>query len=408
MNAVKNREVKIFVETITKIKIEKRHLPDLFRHPLHRANQERSRYKTAKSTGFLRWSLGILLWLYCGLAIAQVTNNNIAERIELKLNEPAHSNTHHASVEWNCINKALTNKCLVYHNDQWFYFTPPENGTYYINIASQNCKKRLGVQLIVIEGNPCEIKEYTIKRCINKIHQDDVFITLDELKGNTQYLLNVDGFLEDFCEFDITFSDKPDGLPESRSSRHALELKTETKDRLVTLNWRAGLDWVDRVEQFEVYRVKSGELKSVRISKQTVRRNALGLFEENYTYTDTLQQDGQYEYTILMEDKDTYNRTLLDRVQVRHAFIQTYLAEVPLNFAVPGLLSIDVIDAERKTIVKTISHDYQRPATLSIDLSFQVKYVSRRFWIRVRQPVTRQEKVFAFEAIDGALHLVGQ
>lgn len=349
-----------------------------------------------------------LFLLLCSQSMAQVTNNNIADRIELKLNEPAHSNTHHASVEWNCINKALTNKCLIYHNDQWFYFTPPENGTYYINIASQQCKKRLGVQLILIEGNPCEVKEYKLKRCINKIHQDDVFVTLDSLKANTQYLVNVDGFLQDFCEFNITFSDKPDGLPESRSSQHTLELKTETKDKVVTLNWRVGLDWVDRVEKFEVYRVKVGELKSECINKQTVRRNALGLFEENYTYSDTLQQDGQYEYTILMQDKNNDSRTLLDRIQVKHVFVQKYVAEVTLNFERPGALSIDVIDAERKTTVKTLSHDYQKPTTLSIDLSFQVKYVSRRFWIRVRQPATKQEEVFAFEAIDGALRLVGQ
>lgn len=348
----------------------------------------------------------IILLLLCGQVSAQVANNNIADRIELKLNEPAHSNTHHASVEWNCINKALTNKCLVYHNDQWFYFTPPANGTYYINIASQNCKKRLGVQLIVIEGNPCEVKNYNIKRCINKIHQDDVFITLDELKGNTQYLINVDGFLEDFCEFDITFSDKPAGLPESRNSEHTLELKMETKDKVITLNWRVGFDWVDRVEQFEVYRVKVGELKSERINTQTVRRNALGLYEEYYTHSDTLRQDGQYEYTILMEDKNTYERTLLDRVQVKHVFVQKYIAEVPLNFERSGALSIDVIDATRKTVIKTISHDYQKPVTLSIDLSFQVKYVSRRFWIRVRQPATKQEAVFAFEVIDGAFQMV--
>ncbi len=346
--------------------------------------------------------------LLCGQAVAQVANNNIADRIELKLNEPAHSNTHHASVEWNCINKVLTNKCLVYHNDQWFYLTPPENGTYYMNIASQQCKKRLGIQLIVIEGNPCEVKEYKIKRCISKIHEDDVFIMLDSLKANTQYLINVDGFLEDFCEFDITFSDKPGGLPESRSSQHALELKTETKDNVVTLNWHAGLDWVDRVEQFEVYRVKAGDSKSVRINKQTVRRNALGLFEENYTCTDTLQQDGLYEYTILMEDKYTYNRTLLDRIQVKHAYVQPYFAQVPLNLERPGLVNIDVINAERKTTVKTITYDYQKPTILSIDLSFQVKYVGKRFWIRVQQPETKQTEVFAFEAIDGVMRLIGQ
>jgi hypothetical protein len=276
-------------------------------------------------------------------ARAQVTNNNIADRIELKLNASTHSNTHRASVEWNCINKALTNKCLVYHNDQWFYFTPPQNGTYYINIASQQCKKRLGVQLIVIEGNPCEVNDYKIKRCINKIHQDDVFVTLDSLKGNTQYLINVDGFLEDFCEFDITFSDKPEGLPESRSSQHALELKAEPKDKVVTLHWRADLAWVDRVERFEVYRTKSTELKATKINVQSVSRNALGVFEENYTCSDTLEQDGMYQYTILVSDRTNQSRTLLDQIQVKHTFVQTYLAEIPLNFKSPGLLSFVVI-----------------------------------------------------------------
>ncbi len=355
---------------------------------------------------FLRWLL-IMPVLLGSQAVAQVTNNNIANRIELKLDSPARSNTHHASVEWDCINKALTNKCLIYHNDQWFSFTPSQSGTHYINIAAQQCKKRLGIQLIVIEGNPCEVESYKIKRCINKIHQNDVFVQLDSLEAGTQYLVNVDGFLEDYCEFAITFSDKPAGLPELLASQRALELKTTTTDKTVTLTWRAASDWVDRVERFEVYRQKTGEAKTERINIQAVRRNALGLFDEYYTYTDTLQQDGQYEYTILMEDKTTYNRTLLDRVQVKHTFAQKYVAEVPLKFEYPGRLNIDVIDAERKKVVKTLSHDYQKPVTLSIDLSFQVNYVAKRFWVRVRQPETKQTEVFAFEAIsDGVMRLV--
>jgi hypothetical protein len=359
-----------------------------------------------------RVRLKILVFIFllvCTQAIAQVTNNNIADRIELKINEPVHSNTHHASVEWNCINKSLTNKCLVYHNDQWFYFTPPDRGTYYINIASQGCKKSLGIQLIVIEGNPCETNSYVIKRCIEKIHQDNVFIALNELKANTQYLVNVDGFLNDFCEFDVSFSDKPNGLPESLVSQHVLELKTETKDKLVTLTWRAGLSWIDSVEQFEVYRLKEGELKSVRVDRQTVRRNSLGLFDENYSYTDTLHQDGQYEYTILAEGISKNDRRLLDQVNVKHVFIRKYFVNLPLDFKYPGLLEIEVIDAERKVSVKTVSYDYRHPTALLIDLSLQVKYSGKRFWIKVKQPVSKQMKMFAFEALDnGVMQLIGQ
>lgn len=351
----------------------------------------------------------ILLVLMSTQILAQVANNNMENRLELKFNETTKSNTHHASVEWNCINKALTNKCLVYHNDQWFYFTPSQNGTYYLNISSQQCKKRLGVQLIVIEGNPCEIKQYKIKRCISKIHQGDVFIALDSLKANTQYLVNVDGFLQDFCDFDITFSDKPSGLPESRSSEHSLELKNETKDKLVTLKWRAGLDLIDNVEQFEVYRTKAGDTKSVLMNKQTVRRNALGLFEENYTYSDTLQEDGEYEYRILVEDKYNYNRALLDRVQIKHMFVQQYLFEVPLKFERSGLLDIEVIDAERKMTVKTVSHNYQNPTTIIIDVSLLVKRGVKRFWIKAKQASSKQVEMFAFEVQpDGTIQRIGQ
>ena len=52
---------------------------------------------------------------------AQVANNSISNRTELKLDDDwLHSNTANSSVEWRCVNKSLTNKCLVYHNDQWF------------------------------------------------------------------------------------------------------------------------------------------------------------------------------------------------------------------------------------------------------------------------------------------------
>lgn len=350
-----------------------------------------------------------LMLLVCGQSIAQVANNNIANRVELKLNSPVHSNTSHASVEWNCINKALTNKCLVYHNDQWFYFTPSTSGTYYVNIASQQCRKRLGVQLIVIEGNPCEVKGYIIKRCIDKIHQSNVFIALDSLKGGTQYLINVDGFLGDFCEFEITFSDKPDGLPESLLSEHTLELKAETKDKLVTLNWRAGLEWVDRVEQFEVYRTKTNESRLVLINKQTVRKNTLGISEADYTYVDTLHVPGLYQYSVLVTDKTSSDRKLLDQVQVKHAFVAVCKTDMPLNFLNPGLLEVTVLDPEKDFILHTFTYDYIQATTLPVDFTKYVRRGTRRFWIKVKQVNTKELQLFAYQVNEsGQLQLVGQ
>src|ERR1041385_4269537 len=95
----------------------------------------------------------LILLFVCVQAMAQVANNNIEERLRLDLNKPLRSSTAGANVQWKCINKSLTNKCLVYHNDQWFSFTVDKPGDYFINISAQSCRDSKGVQMILIEGN---------------------------------------------------------------------------------------------------------------------------------------------------------------------------------------------------------------------------------------------------------------
>src|ERR1044071_3342301 len=115
----------------------------------------------------------ILIFVSTGV-FAQVANDNIEGRLQLDLNKPFHSSTAGANVQWKCINKALTNKCLVYHNDQWFSFTVAQSGNYFINIGAQQCRDSKGVQMIIIEGNPCEVATYKILECINQIRTEDV------------------------------------------------------------------------------------------------------------------------------------------------------------------------------------------------------------------------------------------
>jgi hypothetical protein len=98
----------------------------------------------------------MFLLLVLRFSIAQVPNDKIDQRHQLKLDgNTTVSTTANSSVEWRCIAKALTNKCLVYHNDQWFSFQVEENGNYYLNITNQQCKKLKGLQVILLEGNPC-------------------------------------------------------------------------------------------------------------------------------------------------------------------------------------------------------------------------------------------------------------
>ena len=73
------------------------------------------------------------------------------------------------------INKELTNKCVIYHNDQWFTSEANIGGTYYLNISSQKRRAAKGIQAIIIEGNSCEDATYKVLHCIPQISQQDVF-----------------------------------------------------------------------------------------------------------------------------------------------------------------------------------------------------------------------------------------
>lgn len=201
-------------------------------------------------------------------------NNSINARLRLILDEAAlNSSTDNASVEWSCINKELTNKCLVYHNDQWFDFTVPKPGTYFLNVSSQECREKKGVQAVIIEGNPCEIKTYKILKCLSQIRQDDVFIRLDSLKPQITYLVNIDGFLGDFCDFKIQLSSRADGQP--LETKRPASRKDQQRS-IVRFEWTVSGERIEDIQKFKVYRRKSTSIKSVLVSEQYSMRNAYG------------------------------------------------------------------------------------------------------------------------------------
>jgi hypothetical protein len=225
-------------------------------------------------------------------AFAQVANDNIEERLQLEFNKPVVSSTAGANVQWKCINKALTNKCLVYHNDQWFSFTTGSAGDYFINLGSQKCRDSRGVQLIIIEGNPCEVSTYKILECIPQIRTEDVFVDLHALKANTQYLVNVDGFLGDFCQFNIELSDKPKGLPRKDVNLDTLKFEAHIDQKVVTMNWTIDEKLAREISEFIVFR------NSLMLAEISKARNAYGSTRNDYRFIDTLTVPGTYSYNI--------------------------------------------------------------------------------------------------------------
>ena len=350
---------------------------------------------------FLHIGLIVFFLMINLLVFGQVENNSIHSRIELILNENVGSTTANSTVEWDCVNKKLTDKCLVYHNDQWFSFIPSVSGKYFINISSQQCQKNLGVQLIIIEGDPCLITSYKILNCISKIIQDDVFVELDSLQAERLYLINVDGFLGDFCRFKIQVGDKPAGMPWRQQSLDTLRIQAASNNNIVDLNWNATQQQLDQLDYFEVNRLLVGERKSTTLRDVYVRSNSLGKHELFYNTVDTLLSHGIYQYSIIGVYRETGYRELLDEVVVsfkRHDdFSKQFIAKVPLSFTGKGKLNGKVINASTDEVLTTIQYDYVYPETLGVNLTKFVNRGTIRFWIKIKNDKTKEFQQFTFQ-----------
>lgn len=338
-----------------------------------------------------------ILFLLSPFAFAQVVNDKIDNRIELRLDSaPVYSNTHKATVEWGCINKALTNSCLVYHNDQWFYFTPTDSGKQYLNITNQQCKNFKGVQVVVIEGNPCETSTYNLIHCTSFTDQNDTFIELDSLKPGVPYLVLIDGFLGDQCDFQIQFSTRKAGFPIHRKSMDTLSLDLEQDSHLVLLNWSANQVQLEELNYFEIFRQRVNTPKAMELAKVSISTNALGRHIEHYAYTDSLSEPGLYVYQVIGVTKSGADRIILDESRVSFfpaqqiKSVEERIIQFPVDFS--GAVEIVVADAIKGTALfgTTIKADQNRIVPLDV-----TPFVNRGYrFFRVKAVHVKSRNVF--------------
>ncbi|MBX2968735.1 MAG: hypothetical protein KF803_05145 [Cyclobacteriaceae bacterium] len=329
-----------------------------------------------------------ILFLLSPYAFAQVVNDRIDNRIELHLDSvPVYSNTHKATVQWGCINKALTNSCLVYHNDQWFYFTPTDSRKQYLNITNQQCKNFKGVQVVVIEGNPCETQTYKLMHCTSFTDQNDAFIELGSLKPGTQYLVLIDGFLGDQCHFNIQLSKLPVGLSNQRASLDTLSLIADQTEERIVLHWQAHQQLLEELDHFEIFRQRSTDSKAEHLGNVEITTNALGRHTEAYVYNDNLSKPGTYVYRIVGVNKENSHRLLLDEKQVafyppgQHVVIEERIIQFPVAFS--GAVEIVVADAVRGTTLFGFTLPEIRENIIPVDVSRYVASGKRFFRIKV-------------------------
>ena len=235
-------------------------------------------------------------------ATAQVANDNIENRRRLRLEETITSSTTGCTVQRSCVDERLTGKCIEYHNDQWFEFTPKAAGRYFVNIGSQKCRDVRGVQLVVLTGQPCQPATYRILSCTSLGTQDDVFVTLDSLRAGQPYLLDVDGYLKDFCQFTLQVSRTAAGMPVSYFPPSPTR-RLPTASRVVELSW-ALPDSLANAPACRVMRREIHQYRSTEVRRVPVRRDTYGRPETSYTATDTLPGPGIYDYQVVSTRAD--------------------------------------------------------------------------------------------------------
>lgn len=247
-----------------------------------------------------------LLLLFLPICInAQVPNDNISNRITLVANEEVISNTANCTVEKECVDESLTGKCIKYHNDQWFSFHSGKEQKLYVNIYGQKCRDLKGVQLVVIDGIPCEVSSYNILTCVSLASQDNFYIELD-LKKNKEYLLNVDGYLHDHCNFFISIDTASYGFPTYVD--FPLESNIYTSEKNIKLKWTLPDSLSTQIKHFEVHRRKHKEFRYEYLNSIPVENNAFGSSKEDYMYIDTITQFRRLHYKLIAVDVDNKSR----------------------------------------------------------------------------------------------------
>lgn len=361
----------------------------------------------------MRRMLLIVLALLPIALSAQVSNDKIIKSIALDPEALLHTSTAQAAVEPDCLNRALATKWLVYHNDQWFSFRVLEPHLYYLNISGQQCRDKKGIQVILVEGNPCETTEYRITQCIPQIKDEETFVPLGELKANKTYLIEIDGFLGDHCDFKLQLSRRPVGLPLSASTQVRLTDNpdpTILKDSIIAIPWSVPGEWIKKIDQFRVYRMDS---RDAYVLERIVplARNTYGQPSAEYSMYDTLSTTGNYRYRVLgyagyLEPLVVAEMSFHYQRQATEKAIGSQSVSIEPDFEQNAPFEIRVYDRKTHQVIKKLNgvYDPEHPETINVDLREAILGGQRSFLVLLINESTKQAREFYFRVdIRGTL-----
>lgn len=324
-------------------------------------------------------------------AISQVVNDDIDKRLTLQLNSSRQSNTTNCTVQWTCVNTKAVQGCIKFHNDQWFEFTTQVAGQYYLSITGQQCRDVRGVQVMVVDGMPCDPDAYQHLICHSTGAQDDIALILNNLQASHTYLINVDGYLNDFCQFTISVSTQPPAFT-LFPTLVEVPVTSQIADSLVHLQWTLPDSLQEDFTAFSIIRRQASEKKSKEITRFAAETNAYGTRQTSYTYTDTVAVKGMYTYKIvginsqqqsfLVKELDLYYD---GRKRILSNFENLLMLEIPVRRKLN--LRVLIFDAQTNELLTEgyMMTSVKKKNQLTVDVSKFIAAGIRRYRIQVQE-----------------------
>jgi hypothetical protein len=111
--------------------------------------------------------------------------------------------------------------------------------------------------------------------------------------------VNVDGYLGDFCGFEIQVSRTPKGLPLATPDPVAVPVRADKRENRLTVRWQLPPALADQVIGFQVYRWFTKLPTSALLATVPVPFSSRGGEQLDYQVEDTLREEGRYQYRIV-------------------------------------------------------------------------------------------------------------
>ena len=239
-----------------------------------------------------------------------VKNDSIKYARQLFPDAPSVASTsRNCTVEWDCVDKKTMIGQITLHNDQWFSFTTDTAGTYYLNITNQVCRDEHGLQVLIIDGQPCNPPTYKYRAIHSRLTLENFYYSIESLEARHTYLVSIDGLLGDFCDFNLGISHTPPDYA-LYAVKDVMAVHLLDGER-VLLEWEIPHSIADSISDFTVLK-KADNGKYQRAASFPLNLNAHGEPTMKYNLWDSLKTYGDFSYRITAQSPEGKNYLLKD------------------------------------------------------------------------------------------------